>query len=289
MDCANELNTMKKIVILFALLFADLASARTVTTLKLMSYNIRGTGHTGDTGELVWDIRKEASIAMIARERPDVIGFQEPKNEQVTWLTEHLPDYAHVSAGRDQGVSSEGEHLPVMWLREKYDLVDWGYYWLSETPGEVSRGWDAKNRRITVWVCLRDKVSGGKFYYFNTHLDHKGHEARRRGALLNVEMMRKIAGKRTPAFISGDMNAEIGQKTGEYLKAYTAWLESAHDAAPESDDRPSFNGFGKSRARTLDYIYFRRARALRYETLDSEAYGVRYVSDHYPIVCTFVF
>lgn len=32
MDCANELNTMKKTVILFALLFADLASARTVTT-----------------------------------------------------------------------------------------------------------------------------------------------------------------------------------------------------------------------------------------------------------------
>lgn len=278
---------MKKIFLFVILLSAGFASARTTTSLKLMSYNIRGTGHKGDTGELAWDARKEASIRMIGQERPDVIGFQEPKNEQLAYLIEQLPDYAHVEAGRDQGISSEGEHLLVMWLRDKYDLVDHGHFWLSETPGEVSRGWDAKNRRITVWVCLRDKESGKRFYYFNTHLDHKGHEARRRGALLNVRMMRRIAGKRVPAFISGDMNSELGQKTGAYLEAYTAWLDSAHDAAPVHDDRPSFNGFGKIRARTLDYIYFRNAEALRYETVDGTDYGVRYISDHYPILCTF--
>lgn len=281
---------MKKIFLLLVLFCAGLANARTATSLKLMSYNIRGTGHKEDTGELNWDIRKEASIAMILHERPDVIGFQEPKSEQVSFLVERLSEYAHVEASRDQGTDlPEGEHLMVMWLRQKYDLLDWGYYWLSETPGEISHGWDAKNRRISVWVCLQDKASGRKFYYFNTHLDHKGHEARRNGALLNVRMMRKIAGKRVPSFISGDMNSELGQKTGEYLEAYTAWLDSAYEAAPERDDHPSFNGFGKSRARTLDYIYFRNARALHYETIDGEDYGVRYISDHYPIVCTFRF
>ena len=167
---------MKRILLLLAgMLCAGTVSSRTEqTTIKIMSYNIRGTGHSDDVGDLAWDVRKGASIAMIGDQRPDVIGFQEPKTEQVAYLIEQLPEYAYVEAGRDQGVSTEGEHLLVMWLREKYDMIDWGYYWLSETPDRVSRGWDAKNRRISVWVCLKEKATSRQFYYFNTHQDHKG-------------------------------------------------------------------------------------------------------------------
>lgn len=278
---------MKKLLLLFALFSVCFVNARTPISLRYISYNIRGTGHKDDTGELAWNARKRASIVMIGQERPDVIGFQEPKAAQTAYLIKQLPEYDHVMVGRDQGVNPDNEHLMLMWLRDKYDLLDSGHFWLSETPDSISYGWDAKNRRVTVWVCLRDKASGRKFYCFNTHLDHKGTIARREGALLNVKMIRKIAGKRTPVFLGGDMNSEIGHETGEYLKAYTAWLESAHDAAPERDDKLSLNCFGKGRARTLDYIYFRRARALRYETLDSQEYGARYISDHYPIMCDF--
>lgn len=278
---------MKKLLIAAALLWAGFTVARPVCDVKIMSYNIRGTGHKEDTGDLEWDARKAGSIRMIAKEQPDVIGFQEPKNAQVSYLIEQLPAYAHVEACRDQGVSSEGEHIVVMWLREKYDLQDWGYYWLSPTPDRASHGWDAKNRRITVWVRLKDRATGRKFYYFNTHLDHKGLEARKEGAALNVAQMRKIAGNRTPVFISGDMNAERGTRTGECLAAYESWMQSSHDEAEVRDDRPSFNGFGRNRMRTLDYLFFRRAKAVSYATVDSGEYGVRYISDHYPIVGVF--
>lgn len=116
---------------------------------------------------------------MIRRERPDVIGFQEPKRPQLDYLIEQLPEYGHVEMGRDYGVKSDGgEHLMVMYLRDKYELLDWGYYWLSETPDRVSRGWDAMCRRVTVWVKLRDRYTDGEFYYFDTHLDHQGNTAR---------------------------------------------------------------------------------------------------------------
>ncbi len=277
---------MKRFALILAASLCALCAGAS-TPLKLMSYNIRGTGHAADTLDLAWDARKAPSVKMIRDKRPDVIGFQEPKRDQVLYLVGELKEYDCVAANRNGDAGIEGERIVVMWLRDKYELRRKGQFWLSETPDRVSRGWDGKNRRVTVWVCLREKASGREFYYFATHLDHKGHEARREGALLNVRMMRSIAGKKATVFISGDMNCEKGRKTGEYLEAYTDWMKSAQEQAAQTDDRPSFNAFGRGRMRTLDYIFYRNAVPLRYETVDSEQYGVRYISDHYPIMCEF--
>ena len=273
------------------LLLAGTASgAAPATELKLMSYNIRYIDAPGDEGEFAWEARRESSITMIRRERPDVIGFQEPKRPQLDYLIEQLPEYGHVEMGRDYGVKSDGgEHLMVMYLRDKYELLDWGYYWLSETPDRVSRGWDAMCRRVTVWVKLRDRYTDGEFYYFDTHLDHQGNTARLEGAALNVAKMKQIAGKKAPVFISGDMNAEFDTPTGRFLDPFMKWMKPARNKAAESDDRATFNGFGKTGLHWLDHLFYRNARPLKYETLDGADYGVKYISDHYPVVCIFKF
>lgn len=200
---------MKKL--LFTLLFCAAAAAAAGSEpaeLKLLSYNIRYIGAPGDEGDFAWDARKEASIRMIRDVRPDVIGFQEPRRQQVAYLVEQLPEYGHIEMGRDFGAKDDpGEHLMIMYLRERYELLDHGHYWLSETPDEVSQGWDGRCRRVTVWARLRDRATGREFCLFDTHLDHIGKTARLEGARLNVERMRSIAGKRTPQFIVGDMNA----------------------------------------------------------------------------------
>ena len=274
----------------FLLLAAGCTSVAPKTELKLMSYNIRYINAPGDEGEFAWDARKASSIEMIHREAPDVIGFQEPKRPQLDYLVEHLPEYGHVEMGRDCGVKPDGgEHLMVMYLKEKYDLLDWGHFWLSDTPEKASHGWDAMCRRVTVWVKLRDKKTDREFFYFDTHLDHKGKTARLEGAAMNVRMMLQIAGDKAPVFISGDMNAAFGAPTESFLAPYVQWLDVARDKAPESDNRATFNGFGKEKPLWIDHIFYRNALPVRYETLDGANYGVRYISDHYPIVCTFNF
>lgn len=283
---------MKKILWTLCLLLTvpTTEGATPAARLKLMSYNIRYIDAPGDEGDFAWEARRESSLRMIRSERPDVIGLQEPKRAQVDYLAGHLPEYGHIEMGRDHGIKPDGgEHLMVMWLRDKYELVDRGWYWLSETPDEVSRGWDAMCRRVTVWVRLRDKYTGHEFYYFNTHLDHKGERARLEGAALNVRMMKRIAGRKLPVFISGDMNAEFGTPTAAYLAPFTRWMKSARDRAPRNDDRATFNGFGKTAPHWLDHIFYRNARPLEYATLDGADYGVRYISDHYPIICIFAF
>ena len=116
-----------------------------------------------------------------------MIGFQEPKRPQLDYLVEHLPEYGHVEMGRDCGVKPDGgEHLMVMYLKGKYDLLDWGHFWLSDTPEKASHGWDAMCRRVTVWVKLRDKKTDREFFYFDTHLDHKGKTARLEGLPVGI-------------------------------------------------------------------------------------------------------
>lgn len=120
---------------------------------------------------------------MIRDVRPDVIGFQEPRRQQVAYLVEQLPEYGHIEMGRDFGAKDDpGEHLMIMYLRERYELLDHGHYWLSETPDEVSQGWDGRCRRVTVWARLRDRATGREFCLFDTHLDHIGKTARLEGA-----------------------------------------------------------------------------------------------------------
>lgn len=250
--------------------------------LKLLSYNIRYAGAKADTGEQAWEARREASIAMIRREQPDVVGLQEPRTPQVDFLLERLDEYGHVLAG-----NSRDGYLMILYLRAKFDLLDSGRFWLSDTPDCRSKGWDGGCVRLTVWAHLRDKATGGEFFYFDTHLDHLGYEARLRGARLNVERMKCLAGERCAVFISGDMNAERGAPNARFLAPFDAWMQSAREAAPQSDDKATFNGFGRTPLHWLDHIYFRNAVPLCYRTLDDADYGVRYISDHYPILCTF--
>ena len=120
-------------------------------------------------------------------------------------------------------------------------------------------------------------------------IDHIGKTARLEGARLNVERMRSIAGKRTPQFIVGDMNATAGTPGGVCLEPYFKWLKSACEEAPQTDPRPTYHGFGKAKPLHIDHIFYRCAEPLRYQLLDSTGYGVQYLSDHYPIVCTFRF
>ena len=71
--------------------------------LKLISYNIRFL-HAKDCGMHAWEARKEASVNMIRREHPDVIGFQEPELPQIEYLIKCLPEYAHFKQDREDGL-----------------------------------------------------------------------------------------------------------------------------------------------------------------------------------------
>lgn len=244
---------------------------------KIISYNIR-LG-VADDGPNSWKYRREATLRMLEREKPTVFGIQEGYVFQVNYIEKNLPQYGRVGVGRDDG-REKGEIMAVFYLRERYDLLDHGNLWLSETPDQVSRGWDGACNRTMTWVHLREKASGKEFYYFNTHLDHMGEVARREGVKLVVSKIVEIAGKRASVVVGGDLNSTIDDAIFDPLKKFMA---PAREKAPVTDNKGTYNGWGLApNSMVIDHFFVRNMKCLSYRTLDGD-YGVPYISDHYPI------
>ena len=86
---------------------------------------------------------------------------------------------SYIGAGRDDGEDA-GEHSAIFYKTSRFDLLDKGNFWFSETPDVPGKGWDATCcNRICSWGKFRDKESGKVFYFFNSHYDHQGKVARR--------------------------------------------------------------------------------------------------------------
>lgn len=278
---------MKRIVLLILLLaavcrIAPVQSANEDGTLKLISFNMRTAwGRDGDNS---WMNRRSASVEMLRREAPDVMGVQEAMQEQLLYLDAECPQYARVGEDRDGGAEG-GETMAVFYLRDRFDLLADGTFWLSETPDRVSRGWDAACNRTVTWVELRDKMSGRTFFYFNTHLDHQGKQAREESVKLIISKIRAIAGPRAAVILGGDLNAPGDSPV---FRPLVQWMKPARATAAVSDAKGTFNGFGTAPDTIiLDHLFFRgRIRCLRFATLDGN-YGAPYISDHYPIEMVF--
>ena len=271
---------MKKIALLL-LLAASFSmpafAADGAEPIKLISYNLRNSH--GKDGDNVWMNRRHATPEMIRREAPDVFGVQEGLIDQLHYIDTECPQYARVGVGRDDGKEG-GEIMAVFYLRDRYDLLDHGDLWLSETPDRVSRGWDGACNRTMTWVHLREKATGKEFYYFNTHLDHKGVVARREGVKLVVREVQQIAGRKAAVVVGGDLNSTIDDRIFDPLKKF---MTPAREKAPVTDRKGTYNGWGQApNSMVIDHLFVRNMKCLSYRTLDGD-YGVPYISDHYPI------
>jgi endonuclease/exonuclease/phosphatase family metal-dependent hydrolase len=167
-------------------------------------------------------------------------------------------------------------------------MIKWGTFWLSETPEKPSMGWDAACKRTATWALMKDKKTGKQFYFVNTHLDHRGAEARRKGLELIVARIAEINPKGYPMVLTGDFNVKPDD---EALKELDTKMQSARKIAPRTDNNPTFNNWGKIKPdKVIDYIYVSGFSACpEYHTI-TEKYGTwKYISDHYPIYAKLIF
>lgn len=253
--------------------------------LKVMSYNIRmGVAKDGTNS---WEYRYPATALMLQDQMPDVFGVQEAFEFQVRFIEDNFADYDSVGVGRDNG-KSEGEFMSIFWNKKTVKMVKWGTFWLSETPEKPSKGWDAACKRTATWALMKDKKTGKHFYYVNTHLDHRGSEARRQGLNLIVSRIDEINQKGYPMVLTGDFNMKPDDAA---LTGLEQRMQSARKIAPKTDNHATLNLWGKGKAdMVIDYIYVSGFSACpEYHTVN-EKYGQwKYISDHYPVYAKLIF
>lgn len=277
---------MKYFLLLCLMCLSTLASpAKTPSRdeVKVISYNIRFVNKKD--GANIWQNRAKASPAMIRDYAPDVFGVQEALAVQLEYLDDKLPHYSFVGVGREDG-KKKGETMAIFYNTRKVRLLDWGTYWLSETPDKPSRGWDADCKRTATWTLMEMKDSGRKFFYVNTHLDHRGDVAQQKGLELIVEHIAAMNPEELPMILTGDFNVTPEDPV---LGGLNTKMLDARKTALKTDSRATFNAWGKS-ASIIDYIYHSGfSECAEFETIVRQYKGVLYISDHYPIVARLIF
>lgn len=201
--------------LLFASAFSQTGKAP--TEVRVMSYNIRYG--TANDGENHWEKRKDFLIETIKAFNPDLLGTQETLGFQRDFLAEKLSGYETLGVGRDDG-GEKGEMTALYFKRSRFEKLDGGHFWLSETPDVPgSKSWDTSLTRMVTWVKLRDRLQpkAKPIMFFNTHFDHRGEQARVESARL-IRRRAEEAAKTCRVIVTGDFNA------GEDNQAYQAFF-----------------------------------------------------------------
>ncbi len=250
--------------------------------IKVMTFNLRyGTAPDGPNH---WNNRKDILINAIKKYSPDLIGTQECLDFQAKYIVESLPEYNWVGRGREK--DDEGERVAVFYKKDRWELLEEKYFWISETP-EVpgSKSWDSACPRIVTFLKLKDKSSNGSIYFVNVHLDHKGNVARMKGAEMIVERLKNVE-QNVPVIITGDFNtpAEESEPWKLFISnGYKdAWCEAKEKGGPIST-WCGFKGPDYSSTNRIDWILYKgNFTTKKCETVIYNEDG-RYPSDHFPV------
>ena len=289
--------------------------------IRVGTYNIRNKNCDKGTPN-AWEDRKDDLVELIGKIDFDAFGIQEAYPEQVAYIMEHLSQYSCVGEFRNEDRKS-GEASPIFYRKERFDEVDGGTFWLSDTPevpGSIS--WGAAYTRICSWALLKDRRSSKIFLLANTHADNKSAMAREKGMLLIIRRLREGVRTGTPIVFIGDHNCRETEASAEvvakifknalYLseaspvgpwRTYNGWkwmdterttadalvLPKALRNAREGTigaDKDQNGGFDwQDYGSRIDYIYVSEGvRVLNYETHGDARPNLQlYPSDHFPV------
>jgi len=256
-------------------------------TLTVMTFNIRYD--TPSDGPNAWPKRRALVSDLIKKHDPDVIGLQEVLASQRDALIADLPGYAFVGVGRDDG-ADKGEFAPVLFKEGRFQIVDKGWFWLSDAPSKPgSRGWDAACPRMATWVILNDATHRQQLFVVNTHLDHKGDVARRESA----KMIAALLGRNSelPQIVTGDFNCAPTHSVHQTLLGTTSTspLKDAYSQMhADETDAGTFNGFeGVRTGSRIDWILHSADFTPISCSIDQSSAIERYPSDHFPVIARF--
>ena len=251
---------------------------------RVMSFNVR----CKNDGEQTITNRSKVALEVIKQYAPDSFGVQECTPRWKRILALNLDGkYACVGAARDY-YGPFAEYSSIYYLKDKYNCIDSGTFWLSETPEKRwTKSFDSACFRVASWALLEDKETGLRYTHINTHLDHVLNTTREAQMKVLIECVNKVANG-SPIVMTGDFN------DFEDSLVYAAARESFNDskfAAKTSDEGRTFTSYGTKKedgTGAIDYIFISpEVEVDTYKIIRNTVQGI-YPSDHYPIVADIV-
>ena len=273
-------------IIAVAALAAMVSCGKRNVPIRFANYNMRVIT-SQDSLDRDFYQRKPFILKRIADHDFDIIGAQEVNDAMKESLMEDLKDTYEV-VGEGRRADRKGEGTPIFYKTSRFELLDWGSFWLSETPDVPgSKSWDASLERIATWTKFLDKATGREFFYINTHFDHKGPESRTMAAKITLDKARELSDG-LPVFVTGDLNTGYTTEAIAILSDNELIKDSytSTETAPTGRKSPYY-GFDFDRADSDrgDYIFVPKdATVHSYACVDDDIIDRQYSSDHCPVL-----
>lgn len=296
---------MNKILIIIAVLSLFLVSCgqndmkNRPASMTLATYNLRVINSQDSIDGNGWTTRCPHIADVIKFHGFDIFGTQEGFRPALEDLKAQLPGYEYIGVGCDNGADAGG-HNAIFYDTDKFELMDEGTFWLSETPDTVSFGWDAAYRRVCTWGKFRHLGSDFKFVYYNLHMDHLGKEAPVNSANLVLQKIKEMSAS-LPVILSGDFNVDQDSKCYRIFNESGLMRDAYDTSRVRYINTSTFNNFNpagsfmtkRGEIQRIDHLFFS-------SEFDVKKYGVltdtyrsqnpdstvtaRVPSDHYPVM-----
>ncbi|SES92940.1 endonuclease/exonuclease/phosphatase family protein [Thalassotalea agarivorans] len=252
--------------------------------VKVMSFNIRYDSERDKNN--AWPYRKLLAFETINNFAPDIVGLQEVRLHQAHDVKRALSNYGYHGAGRDDGLQ-QGEQVPILYLKQRFELLQKGHFWLSEQPLLAgSKGWDAAYPRMVSWVLLKDKrfKDTSPLFVVNAHYDHIGEIARKQSSALIVNRIKALKNN-AHVIVLGDFNSPPNSAPYDTLITQLS-LSDAH-ASDQLNNVGTYHGFtGKAQSKRIDWLLFSGSFTLINANIVQTNKNGQYPSDHFPITAT---
>jgi len=250
-----------------------------------MTYNIKYDNPQDSINN--WNNRKKEMVELFKYYGPDIFGIQEGQLHQLSYISDHLPEYSMIGVGRDDG-KKKGEFSSIYYNHEKFELEKESTFWLSETSDVPSMGWDAAYKRVCTYGLFKDKNTNQRFFVFNTHFDHVGVTARENSADLIIKKIKEINVDNLPVVLMGDFNSEPDDAP---IKTILKDLTDGSTLAPDGIYGPhgTFTGFKENiiPENRIDFIFIKGFNVTKYRHIDDRQKNNNYISDHLPVLIDF--
>ncbi|WP_437188062.1 endonuclease/exonuclease/phosphatase family protein [Planctomicrobium sp. SH668] len=267
------------------------AHAAADSDLRVMTFNILYATAANSVDENSWDHRKDLLIDTITEFNPDLLGTQENTADQRRFMESKLTDYETFGVGVGDG-KQKGVMNVIFFKKDRFTKLDGGHFWLSETPDVPgSKSWDTASSRMATWVKLQDLDAPGKpiLWFLNTHLDHKGKEARAQGATRVLDWAKSLPAN-SHIVMTGDFNAQPNTLPYQNLFNNPAEAPLMKDAfrdanAEVSPNERTYNGFvfGRVDGGYIDWIGISQTFKAKTTVVNRTSREERYPSDHWAV------
>ena len=242
--------------------------------LRVMSYNVQ-------TGTPSYS-RVTAMISNITSFMPDVLGTQEVNTKWIEHFRNEglLDEYTLVGKPRDveSDTSNGNEYSAILYRTSKFDLLDSGTYWLSDTPTVVGSMHPSSSYiRIMTYAVLRRKSDGMTFLHVNCHLEWDSTTVLTN--LIQTEIMLELTegvleeNGDMPVFFTGDFN--VTDTSAGYRYMINSGYRDSRKIADVTTTDHTFSG-----EKTIDFCF------VSHEDFVVTEFDVGYGlagSDHYPV------